>query len=298
MKILVTGAAGFAGRYLVKALQGENFDVIPVDLDSRDGASMACDISSYREVNELINKYSPDQVFHLAAVSHLYGSSSLEMYRVNLTGTLNLLEASSLLKRQPRFIMISSSQVYGQVKESKLPAGEDTPVSPENHYGSSKAAAENLVRGYCKETGMQGIVLRPFNHTGRGQLTSFLVPKLVEAFSEKKKQIHLGNLNVARDIMDIRDVISAYLNIAQMDEEALFSIFNIAGGHATRLSDIFEFLVDLAGYRPEIISDGTLQRKNEISVMYGSSDKLKDKTAWSPVYTTKDTVEWMYNENR
>lgn len=298
MKILVTGAAGFAGRYLVKALQGADFDVIPIDLHSEDGASINCDISSYQEVHKLINKYSPDRVFHLAAISHLYGSSSLEMYRTNLTGTLNLLEASSLLKSKPRFIMVSSSQVYGKVEESKLPADEDTPVAPENHYGSSKAAAEKLVRGYCKETGMQGVVLRPFNHTGRGQSTSFLVPKLVEAFREKKRKISLGNLDVARDIIDVRDVISAYLSAAIMDDDILFSVFNIAGGAAVKLSNIFELLVQMADYRPEIISEEKFQRKNEIPVIYGSSDKLRKITDWSPVYTIKDTLEWMYNENR
>jgi len=194
--------------------------------------------------------------------------------------------------------MVSSSQVYGKVEESKLPAGEETPVAPENHYGSSKAAAEDLVRGYCKETGMQGIVLRPFNHTGRGQSTSFLVPKLVEAFREKKRDISLGNLDVARDIIDVRDVVSAYLSTARMDDDLLFSVFNIAGGSAVKLNNIFELLVEMADYRPEIISEETLQRKNEIPIIYGSSEKLRKITDWSPVYTIKDTLEWMYNENR
>ena len=71
-----------------------------------------------------------------------------------------------------------------------------------------------------------------------------------------------------------------------------------AGGCAVKLTEILEFLGELSGCRPEIISNETLQRKNEIPIIYGSAHKLKEQTDWSPVYTIKDTLEWMYNENR
>ncbi len=297
MKILVTGAAGFVGRHLTGALRKNGHDVVETDLSPVGKISFSADISDFPQTRKMISDVLPDMIFHLASISHVRGSEPRNMHLINVSGTVNLLEASRSLDKKPRFVFVSSSQVYGSVAGEEMPITEDFPLSPVNHYGASKAAAEQVVKGYSLESGFPSIILRPFNHTGAGQLPSFLVPKLVDAFKRKEKVLPLGNLDVYRDIADVRDIIAGYSSVAENFDKAGPGTWNICSGKAVSLQHIFERLVEVTGHRPEVKSIESLQRKNEISIVYGSSEKFKKDFNWQPQYDINDTLEWMLHEN-
>lgn len=299
MKILVTGAAGFVGHYLTTSLAGGSLHVIATDITPGENIH-ACDITDFSAVKKLVTDTTPDIIFHLAAVSHVRGSEPRTMHEINLSGTINLLEAASALESSPHFIFASSSQVYGAVKKDKLPLAETSLPAPVNHYGASKAAAEQMVSGYAHENHFPATILRPFNHTGPGQALNFLVPKLVDAFARRKPSITLGNLNVSRDISDVRDIIRAYTDVIDKTDRrsaGTVETCNICSEKPIALQEIFDRLVEITGHRPAVESAANLQRRNDMDIVYGSAEKFKNEFNWKPRHDIIETLKWMLNES-
>src|SRR3974390_2344033 len=200
---LLTGANGFTGRYLEPALQLRGYQVARLDSDG----DVPCDLTDRATVERTVLQARPSVVVHLAAVTFVAHGDPEDFYRVNVLGTLNLLQALTKLRQAPVMVIIASSaNVYGtpdvgMLEESMCPA-------PVNHYANSKLAMEHMVRTWFNRLPI--VITRPFNYTGPGQADHFLVPKIVKHFKERAPVIELGNLHVSRDYSDIEDVVSAY----------------------------------------------------------------------------------------
>lgn len=292
--ILITGINGFVGSILRRSLEAKGYLVFGIDTESKDPSVRQADITSLPAVLQCMEELSPDFIFHLAAISRVDLTDPSLLYSINVNGTMNLLSAAARLKKKPGFLLVSSSQVYGVVDDSRQPITEDVPIRPVNHYGASKAAAENIARVFHLDHGLPLVIVRPFNHTGRGQDPHFIIPKIASALREKKHGIELGNLSVIRDFMDVRDVADAYIRLMERLPDG--EIFNVASGTGYRLSDLLTLMQELSHTTLEIKQSDSLLRKNEIIKSIGDSTALQHSLKWRPAYGIRDTLEWMLSD--
>lgn len=294
MNVLITGSNGFVGRILRRSLEERGMRVSGIDVRSGDSAVHAVDITDLAAVTQCVNELQPDFIFHLAGISRVdYDDPSL-LYRVNVNGTLNLLIAAAQRAERPRFLLVSSSQVYGIVPEDRQPIDERNAVMPVNHYGASKAAAEQIAMAFRHERGLPVAIARPFNHIGRGQDPHFVIAKIIRAIRDKSPGMTLGNLSVTRDFLDVRDVVDAYIRLMEQFPDG--GTFNIASGRGYRLSELLVRAQEVAGVRLDITHSDTLFRKNEIVTAVGDSTAFRASHGWRPAHDIRDTLDWMLSE--
>lgn len=278
---LITGLSGFTGRHLEVELRARGHAVVGITVDLTEPTAVA----------EAVACENPDYVIHLAAISHVAHGSTDDFSKVNVVGTENLLKALAALPAPPRKVLLASSaNIYGNAA-GDAPIPESARVSPENHYGVSKAAMEVVAATYADRLPI--VVVRPFNFTGVGQSQSFLVPKLVAAFATRAPSVMLGNLDVARDFSDVRDIVR-YIRILAETAPA-GSTVNLCSGKTLSFRRVFDLLVELTGHRPAIVCDSALMRGNEIKVLSGDRTRLArllgDEA--SSVHDFRDTLSWM-----
>jgi nucleoside-diphosphate-sugar epimerase len=276
---LLTGASGFTGQVMRHALVQRGMHVVTLD----------CDITHQDAVRAAVIQAAPDWVIHLAALSFV-GDTDLEaFYRVNVLGTLHLLEALDALKRPPsRVLIASSANIYGTpsldyIDEQVIPA-------PVNHYACSKLVMEHLVNPWLLRLPM--VITRPFNYTGVGQDDRFLIPKIVGHYARRAPVIELGNLEISRDFSDVRDVVSAYL--ALLDSTACGVKVNVCSGRATSLLSIVEQMNTIAGYAIEVQVNPQFVRANEIRELRGDNRRLHHLVGQVPSIPIEQTLADMF----
>jgi GDP-4-dehydro-6-deoxy-D-mannose reductase len=250
-----------------------------------------CDVTDERSVSLLLRRIEPDVIVHLAAISRVDFEHPGEIYRINVQGTANMLAAAASLDRKPSFLYISSSQVYGNPAADNIFIDEGFPVLPVNHYGSSKAAAEMITRAYRHDHGLHVVIARPFNHTGPGQTSDFVLPKIVGAFREGRDSLELGNIDTSRDFLDVRDVVDAYCLIIENFHDG--EVYNIASGHGIRIRDVIATCERLTSRRMRIVQREELMRRSEIMSILGSARHIHEDLGWTPGIQFQATLAWM-----
>ena len=287
---LVTGASGFTGRHLVPALKSKGFHVVGLGQGvSGADKDLACDLTDVQALRAAALRVRPTHAIHLAALSFVAHGDARGFYDVNLFGTLNLLEALAALDVPPQKVLIASSaNVYGTpgvevIDESVCPA-------PLNHYACSKLAMEYMVRTWFERLPI--VLTRPFNYTGVGQDEKFLIPKIVSHFQRRAAFIELGNLSVARDFSDVRDVVAAYLALLESDARA--EVFNVCSGQVHALQDVLRMMTEISGHTMDVRVNPAFVRANEIPVLRGDPRKLRQRTGHTSRIPLRDTLDWMY----
>lgn len=289
-RALITGRFGFTGQHLAQFLEHRGWEVFGLDPteDANYGATPAIDINDTKSVIQRLTEVRPTHIVHLAALSHVV-SDPLTFFRVNLLGTESLMEAIASSGIQPAKILIASSaNVYGNSYSS--PIKEDEPLRPMNHYALSKAAMELLVHKWFDRLPI--VVTRPFNYTGLGQSEAFVMPKIVHAFHRRDPIIRLGNLDVARDLSDIRFVCEAYLRLLKAESSG--HTFNICSGSSIHLLRVLELLREISDHDPRIEVDQAFVRKDEIKELCGSPRRLFDAVGEISVISHRDILDHMY----
>lgn len=296
-RTLVTGAAGFTGRYVARLLSERGHEVHglvhvleqgPVtDVDRVHQADLA-DVES---LERIVAEIRPDHVIHLAAIPFVAHGNVEEMYRTNVVGTRQLLEVLSRAAPPASIILASSANIYGNAREGEL--AETVSPAPVNDYGVSKLAMEYVARLYAARLPI--VIVRPFNYTGRGQSESFILPKIVAHAKSKAPFIKLGNLDVARDFSDVRNVAEAYVRLLSATE-AVGETFNLCSGRAVSLRVVLETVGRLAGHALEVKVDLDLVRANEVRSLCGSSAKLDRVIGPFSTITLEETLSWMLQD--
>lgn len=296
MNALITGIAGFTGRYLAEALAKRG--IRTVGIAQSDAAIEhvervhAVDIRDLNALRAVTLAEEPDFVVHLAAVSNVVHDDVEEIYRTNLVGTRNLLEALAALEVPPRNVLLaSSSNVYGNRNEGIL--RESMRPDPVNDYSVSKVAAE-LVAGLYQPR-LPICVVRPFNYTGVGQSPTFLVAKIVQHVREGAKTIQLGNLEVARDFSDVRFVAEAYCRLLECPD-AVGQTVNVSSGRAYRLGEILSLVETISGHKLEVEVNPALVRENEVLRLWGDSSLLNQLVGPMKPIPLDETLRWMIDE--
>jgi nucleoside-diphosphate-sugar epimerase len=290
---LITGVRGFTGQYMREALELNGYQVtgtsVGGDVDVSRG-ELVLDVRSSHDWITLIGRLRPSYIVHLAAQSFVAHGDDIGFYDVNVLGAVNLLKACSAVNHAPEKILIASSaNVYGSAAGM---LDESTPLAPISHYGASKVAMEHLVRTWFDRFPI--VITRPFNYTGRGQSSRFLVPKVVSHFAGRQMQIELGNLDVARDFSDVRDVAAAYMALLEKPESAGETI-NICSGKAYSLEKILDICRCITGRDLAVHVNPKFVRRNEIKLLAGSPEKLKKYLPERKLITLESTIDWMLN---
>ncbi len=303
MKLLITGADGFVGRWLVRAARSEGHDVVaavlpgsPVPTEWRDDRAgidvVEADIRVEADLARIAAAHA-DAVVHLAAVAS--GAAARKdpegAMQVNGIATVWLLEALASTGHNARFLFVSSGEVYGSRHTG--PIDEDTSVYPVSPYAASKAAAEVAALGMCEGTGIELTIARSFPHTGPGQTTTYVLPALAARLIEAKRQaqasVTTGNLDAVRDFLDVRDVVRAYLLL--LEHGVPGEAYNVASGVGRRLSDCFDALTGIVGVSAKAEQDAALLRPGDIPVLIGNPAKLHAATGWAPTISFEQTLQ-------
>ncbi|MGE5927254.1 MAG: GDP-mannose 4,6-dehydratase [Gemmatimonadota bacterium] len=308
MNVLVTGADGFVGRFLVRHLLERGHGVIAAVRPGAEaperwlGAAaredveiLAFDLEDPASARAAADR-RPEGVVHLAAIA-----SSREARRdpglawsVNAAGTARLLEAFGEARERgtadPVVIAVSSGEVYGA--GAPVPRRETDPVRPQSPYAATKAAAELGALEIARRTGLRVILARAFQHTGPGQAELYVVPalarRLAEARRDRRREIPVGNLEPVRDITDVRDVVAAYL--ALLERGGAGEIYNVARGEGIALRDVFTKLAGLVGAAAAPVPDASLARSGDIPHLVGDPAKIRAATGWTPTRTIDQTL--------
>lgn len=302
MRVLVTGADGFVGRHLVRRLLARG-DI--VGAACRPGGPplaahpamvpLPLELTDDRSIRGAL-EFEPDAVVHLAAVASTREAREDpgRAWVVNAGGTARLAEALAARRaaggRDPLLLAVSSGEVYGAGETGRR--REDDPVRPISPYAASKAGAEIAALEVWRRTGLRVIVARPFTHTGPGQDAGFVLPAFVRrlraARASGERRVATGNLEPVRDLLDVRDVVEAYL--ALLASGAPGEIYNVARGEGTALRELFRRLAELLDLDAEPVPSPELARANDIPHLVGDAGKLRRTTGWSPAITLDATL--------
>ena len=306
MRVLVTGADGFVGRRLVRALVARSHEVVaacrpggpaPVEWLGADAGRVRCVALELASTDPVPLGPEPlHAVAHLAAVSS--GSAARDdpayAWEVNAVGTVRLLTTLADRRRDrgenPVVLLVSSGEVYGMGEPR--PRRETDPVAPIAPYATTKAAAELAGLEHWRRTGLHVVIARPFPHTGAGQAPGFVVPGFVARLREARRRgvrtVTTGNLEPVRDLLDVRDVVAAYLGL--LERGAAGEIYNVARGEGLSIGELFERLASLLGLDAVPQVDPGLLRTGDIPHLVGDPSKLARATGWRPTITLDETL--------
>lgn len=297
-KVLITGAGGFVGKYLIEEFKKDGYDILACDINKSENFSEEIryedmDILNKNMINPILKEFQPDYLINLAAISSVGISWKIpnKTVEVNVIGTINLLEAVHTYCPNCKVLLIGSSEEYMM---KNTPLKETDEVNANNPYGISKIAQENFAKMYKEKYGMKIVCTRSFNHTGVGQLDSFAIPSFCKQVAEIEKSgkpgpIAVGNLTAYRDFSDVRDVVKVYKALLENETEDL--IYNVGSGKAYKMEEILEYIVSLATQKIDIITDQDKIRP--IDTPYICCDNTKTKKYFNDT-DIKQTIKELY----
>jgi nucleoside-diphosphate-sugar epimerase len=289
-RALITGLRGFTGHYLARELAAAGYQVFGTVLPREETSEnvLAVDLCDRVEVADMVGRVRPDVVAHLAGIAFVGHANVEQIYRVNVMGTRNLLEALAAVPHVPSCVLLASSaNIYGNAEVSLI--DEDVAAMPANDYAVSKLAMEYMARLWMDRLPI--VITRPFNYTGVGQGENFLLPKIVAHFRRGERRIELGNLAVARDFSDVRTVARSYRKLLAA---APGGVFNVCSGRSHTLESLINMMSDIAGYRIEVQVNPAFVRANDVLTLTGNNAKLTATIGGIDAVPLVETLRWMY----
>jgi GDPmannose 4,6-dehydratase len=313
-KALITGINGQDGSYLAEFLLEKGYEVWGTVKRNSVSETQSSRIESLRDGNlinleyadltdmasliRILSKVQPDEVYNLAAQSHVRISFDQPIYTANVTGvgTLNLLEAIRMVSPQSKIYQASSSEMFGNSIDSDGYQRETTPMNPVSPYGCAKVFSYNICRNYRNSYDMKiwnGIL---FNHESPRRGTNFVTNKVVKAAVRIKlglqDKLHIGNLTATRDWGHAKDYVYAMWLMLQSDKP---DDYVCSTGVSHSVKDLCEYVFNYLqlNYLDYIVVDEKHFRPEELENLKGDSSKLKKELDWNPIYTFETMLDEM-----
>jgi GDP-4-dehydro-6-deoxy-D-mannose reductase len=304
VRVLITGASGFAGGYLARACMAAGDQVFGISrsgsIPAGCGEPRAVDLRDRDLVDDAIRWAQPEVVYHLAAQSSVGRSweDPAETVQGNVASDVNVLEAVRRDAPDARMVWVSSCQVYGT--PAVLPVDENAQIKPDNPYGVSKAAGDMLAAVYADANGLDLVCARPFNHAGPGQRPAFILSSLAHQAAQARLagatsiRVVTGNPQTRRDFTDVRDVVRAYRLLADLHGRG---VYNVSSARSIAAAEQVALLAELiAPIEVDFAVDPARVRAHEVIDLCGANDRIKQATGWRPEIpleqTMLDTIEW------
>lgn len=303
MKALITGAEGFVGQHLARHLASRGLDVWgtclmkgqePLLLENGCSKGMPCDITKEEELRNCLERCAPDWIFHLAGQSYIPISwdDPQVTFRSNLGGTLLLLQALVRVNSRSRLLFVSSGAIYGKSYGIET-LNERSPCRPTTPYGVSKLAADALIEVYVDRYGLDVVRVRPFNHTGPGQRQEFALPTFSAQIARAEQglgppRLEVGNLDVYRDISDVRDMVEAYALALAHGKKG--GAYNVARGTSIHLREAVVALAALSQVPLSLEVDAERVRADEPGRVDVDVSLFREATGWFPKIPFEKTL--------
>lgn len=304
--VLVTGAAGFVGPHLARALAKRGAAVHGYGIG---GPATTPEITRWTEADLLdeaairaaLAAAQPAAVIHLAGQSSAARSFEApeETFRANVVGTWRLLEAVRDAAPTARVLIVGTSEVYGPGNIGSH-TNEDAPFRPVSPYALSKAAVDQLAASFGASYGIDVVRARPFGHTGPGQTPRFVIPAWAEQIARIEKGnaepvLKVGNLEVTRDLTDVRDIVEGYC--ALMERGTKGAVYNLCRGEGVKLTDVVTKLANLSKVPVKVEVDPARLRPADVPYLVGDAKRASTDCSWTariPLETTLTEVleEW------
>jgi GDPmannose 4,6-dehydratase len=311
-KALITGINGQDGSYLSEFLLGKGYEVwgtlkrnsVAENQTSRLGESynnvklVYADLTDLASLIKVLSTVQPDEVYNLAAQSHVRISFDQPLYTANATGigALNVLEAVRLVSPHSKVYQASSSEMFGNTIDADGYQRETTPMNPVSPYGCAKVFAYNISRNYRHSYNMfvsNGIL---FNHESPRRGTNFVTNKVVKEAVKIKlglsSELRLGNLSATRDWGHAEDYVKAMWMILQIEQP---DDFVCSTGVSHSVQDLCEYVFDYLdlNWREYVKADAKFFRPEELHNLKGDSTKLRNATGWVPEHTFETMLDEM-----
>jgi GDP-4-dehydro-6-deoxy-D-mannose reductase len=310
-RALVTGAGGFVGQWLARALIERGWSVIGTILDEPPAASAALsreqlreirwvrsDMRNSAELETAIATSMPEAVFHLAGVSFVPDAQGnpAQSWDINALGAVRLLAAISSGRRgnliDPTVLVVGSAMQYGRHEPAEMPLPETAEQRPLTVYAASKAAQEVAALQAARAEGLRIVCTRSFNHSGIGHAEHFLLPALVRRALATKtsgdRRLPLGNAEAIRDYLHVNDVVEAYLLLAERGAPG--EVYNVCSGEGVTARQLAADVLLRVGATAEISTRPELVRTDDVPVLIGSPRKLHD-LGWRITRTRDDIID-------
>lgn len=303
MRVVITGGSGFVGRHVIDALVAARHEAIGLGGPQPVGQDFPkIDILDAGAVHASIADAKPDAVIHLAGNAFVPHAREhpLEAIDVNAGGVANVLEAVRRYRddssKSVRVIIGGSAAVYGAQGEERMPLDECAPVRSVDPYSASKIAAEAYAFAWQNAFGIDCVISRLFNAIGAGQDPRFVVAsfahQLAAIAAGAEPVMHVGNLETKRDFLDVRDVASAYVALAERGRSG--AIYNICSGKPVSIREILRDLITIARVPVEVRDDPERMRASDTPILFGDGTKLRSATGWEPAYSLASTLRDIY----
>jgi GDP-4-dehydro-6-deoxy-D-mannose reductase len=301
---LITGVNGFVGKYLAKLLIGKGREVVGLDIQENsylpDITYFSADICDNDVIAGILQEMRPREIYHLAGVASPsdFHSTPFSSFKINILGTVSLFDAMRAIRSDAVLLSVGSSTEYKTVNLHNS-LSETSPLEPTSFYGVSKYTAEIIGQYYVRHHNLDIRFTRSFNHTGPGQAPKFVCSDWARqiAYIEVNgalPQIHVGNINVAIDFSDVRDIVEAYSLI--MEKGTKGEVYNVCSRNKINLSYILEYLIKKSTAN---ITVSTEQNKvvapNSTAEIIGANNKLCEQTGWSPKIPFEKTLDDLYD---
>lgn len=304
MRSLIIGGSGFVGGYLADYLKECGYEVavtkMPSELSKQTESTniQVCglDILDQKEVEEILRKIKPDIIFHLAAQSSVAVSwKNPELtIDVNIKGCIHVLEAVRRQDKRIRVLLIGSGEEYGKILPQEIPVSEGQSIRPGNIYAATKACQNMIGSIYAQAFGMDVVMVRAFNHIGPRQAPIFVVSDFCKQAAEieagmREAVIKTGNLDVKRDFTDVRDVVRAYMMLAE--KGAAGETYNVGSGHAVSIGEILQVILKKSPAGIRIEADRQKFRPSDVPVIEADIGKLRKITGWMPRIPLEQAIQ-------
>lgn len=310
--VLVTGANGFVGPHLARALVARGARVAGAGLGERPAEAAVSEwcgmeLGDAASVRAAVESFQPHAIVHLAGQSSAARSfeAPAETFAANVLGTLHVLGAVREAAPHARVIVVGTSEVYGPIEPGTL-AGEDLPHRPVSPYALSKSIAERMARELTRAGGLDVVCARPFGHTGPGQTPRFVLPAFAQQIAaieagRAEPVLRVGNLEVTRDLCDVRDIAEGYC--ALLERGVSGGVYNLCRGEGALLARVAADLAALARVPVRIEVDPARLRPADVPYLVGDPARAARDTGWRvqrPLAETLQDVlgEWRAREQR